>query len=560
MGDRNNLYDAGEWDLKSSSALTYDAEKVSDFIENLRYVNEKYNDKAGMLAAEYDHYRDNQTFVGRAADASKYAIDSRQKGCLHKGVYNIEKAIYDKYCNLDDMFKVMVDPSPKARINTDVIENVKCDYVRQAETSDIVCRVLENSSRYLEQEFGYLGHVTQINYNGVRAIYDKFSGNGGFLDKCVKRMEDYETEALTSVKNSQLDYMVSDLQSDIIKAAGSLDDMKTYDPSMTKISISLVALSASIGTSLGVNEVQKGSVEDVDIKKFLDNYGIKVNKLETKDGYFIIDKSIAEMLEEAGVDPKVVNYEGYDDWYITGLTRKNGKICYSMIKVRESMDDQGNAGTSVVFDSMIIDPFKEIIANSIEGKEIDERLIYQVNQQIELTVYSDSKCPNRWDQDMIDYFRDAHSEGSYLIADFVVDKVAHDTAFSDGTYKLPYTYDQFDTYAGQDALNHLEDAGVYDKEKNTITIKNPDSLTYDERNALLLITTGDKDAYAFAGENQFHADAYNRIPYFESHAIKSDAGVGEGEAAEGFTGYEILYKKSTSPYYISQYNAHKGAG
>ncbi|MBO4456223.1 MAG: hypothetical protein J5802_00740 [Butyrivibrio sp.] len=250
MGYRNNLQDAGEWDLNSSSALSYDAEKVADFIDDLRYVNEKYNDKIGMLGTEYDHYRDNQTFVGRAADASKYAIESKQKGYLHEGVYNIEKAIYDKYCSLDDMFKAMVDPSPKARIDTDVIENIKCDYVRQAETSDIVGRVLENSSRYLEHEFGDLGQVTQINYNGVRAIYDEFNGNGGMLDKCVKRMEDYETEALASVDNSQLDYQVSDLQGAITRAAGGLNDMKTYDPSMPNNTISLVALGANMG---GIN-------------------------------------------------------------------------------------------------------------------------------------------------------------------------------------------------------------------------------------------------------------------------------------------------------------------
>lgn len=304
MGYRNDLYGAGEWDLKSSSALTYDAEKVSNFIEDLRYVNEKYNDKAGMLATEYDHYRDNQTFVGRAADASKYAIDSRQKGCLHEGVYNIEKAIYDKYCNLDDMFKAMVDPSPKARINTDVIENIKCDYRRQAETADIVGRVLENSSRYLEQEFGDLGQVTQINYNGVRAIYDEFNGNGGLLDKCVKRMEDYETEALTSVNNSNLDYMVSDLQGDITKAAGGLDNMKTYDPSMPKNSISLVVLGANaskVTKSLKTSQKTKGvsALKKVDDAKYIEamkkQYGFTENEVKLiADAYAKFDKWIKE--------------------------------------------------------------------------------------------------------------------------------------------------------------------------------------------------------------------------------------------------------------------------
>ena len=289
MGYRNDLYDAGEWDLKSSSALTYDAEKVADFIEDLRYVNERYNDKLGMLGTEYDHYRDNQTFVGRAATASKYAIESTQKGYLHEGVYNIEKAIYDKYCDLDDMFKEMVDPSPKARIDTDVIENIKRDYTRQAETADIAGRVIEDSARWIEQEFGDLGQVTQVNYDGVRAIYDEFSGNGGFLDKCVKRMEDYENEALIAVNNSELDYQVSNLQSAITKASGGLGNMKMYNPSMPNNTISLVALGANAAVVSNVANTKKGAQISQEVKMLMDVYGF------TKEEAELLNKAIVAL-------------------------------------------------------------------------------------------------------------------------------------------------------------------------------------------------------------------------------------------------------------------------
>ena len=146
-------------------------------------------------------------------------------------------------------------------------------------------------------------------------------------------MEDYETEALTSVNNSQLDYLVSDLQNDITKAAGGLDDMKTYDPSMAKNSIGIIALSAgvtidpwrklyeekdskdvSIASIPGITSDTKTDVTE--ITKFLNDRGIKVNKRDTKDGYFILDKSIADILREAGVDPNKMDYKDYDDWYI----------------------------------------------------------------------------------------------------------------------------------------------------------------------------------------------------------------------------------------------------
>ncbi len=80
---------------------------------------------------------------------------------------------------------------------------------------------------------------------------------------------------------------------------------------------------------------------------------------------------------------------------------------------------------------------------------------------------------------------------------------------------------------------------------NTIIIQDPDNLTEDEKNALLLITTENPDKYSFAVENQFHADWYN-----------SYKGVGESDAYFSDM-YEVTFKGKDGSYYKEQYENHK---
>ena len=80
---------------------------------------------------------------------------------------------------------------------------------------------------------------------------------------------------------------------------------------------------------------------NIEMKDFLDKYGISSNKLQTEDGYFIIDKSIADICKEAGVETKFFDYEGYDDWYITGLKKDDNNIVYSMINQHNMVKNHG---------------------------------------------------------------------------------------------------------------------------------------------------------------------------------------------------------------------------
>ena len=296
---------------------------------------------------------------------------------------------------------------------------------------------------------------------------------------------------------------------------------------------------------------------NIEMKDFLDKYGISSNKLQTEDGYFIIDKSIADICKEAGVETKVFDYEGYDDWYITGLKKDDNSVVYSMIKVREPMDEQKCKAIAVVFNSMDLSFFQKLLSDSKSGKEIDPDTADSAKEQINKLIHAE-KFYKSHDKVLLDYFKDSKSDGSYLIADFAIDKVAHDDVFKNGgVYKLPFEYREFDEYGGKRTLEHLAHVGIYDKEEHSIKISDPDNLTEDEKTALLLIQTGDKDKYAYAAENQFHARAFSNPLFYpwRDRAIKSDAGVGESCGLP----YEKLFKEGGfwGIDYKEQYKAHK---
>ena len=109
---------------------------------------------------------------------------------------------------------------------------------------------------------------------------------------------------------------------------------------------------------------------------------------------------------------------------------------------------------------------------------------------------------------------------------------------------------------GQQKLDELAKEGVYNKKDNTITIKDRNNLTQDEYDAILLIATGDQDSYAYAAENQWHAEKYdNWLGVFNTHTIISNAGIGESVLGAV---YEPKFKASNSDAYQLQKNTIKG--
>ena len=558
---------------------------MQNYISDIESLYKDFDVKKEDLLESYNQFINNDTFKGRSAIASKKYIDTIEKGFIQSQI-KMQQNLLHMYKHSVSSFAEKVDSAPDAKIDLETLDIVQADFCKIYRDLEEYCSFIEKTANTLQDNYGHLGSFTKPRTSAAKESFIDLCGgdtpHSGFINKVKTNFIRFDEEECTYAESLGLPETMSTFKQKIAHIDSMISDFKISEPTSKNILLSKTktdsrnkiiktqVLKSTVQTASKTNSSNNKTSKNEDISDFLKKNGIDVKKLESSDGYFIIDKPISEIMQKAGIDSKTLDLSSYDDWYITGLRNSDGSITYSLIKIREPMDEQaGGHGTAVVFKSLNINAIKSLISNSKNPKKSE---LTAAKNAIDEIVYASKNSYEDYDQNMLDYFLDPKSYGNYLIADFIVDKVAHDKEFKDGKYTIPNKYDAFSKF-GQDALDKLAKKGIYDKKTNTIIIKDPDNLSVDEKNALLLITTENPDKYSFAAENQFHADWYNSYKdvdqlafseapeiifanYIEKHCIASDTGVGESDAYFSDV-YEVTFKGKDGSYYKEQYENHK---
>ena len=147
-----------------------------------------------------------------------------------------------------DAFKDKVDSSPVARIDTDLLMDIKkrfmvCGNVIDVEGYDVECK-----TRYIADKFGHInGNLTPSSYRMVSEMYEDFCGSGGLFDYCVNKVEEFDAEMCSNVDNSGIEDDVDTLQDKVVTTASALDAMQVKVENMSKFSLGLISLSANKG-------------------------------------------------------------------------------------------------------------------------------------------------------------------------------------------------------------------------------------------------------------------------------------------------------------------------
>ena len=277
----------------------------------------------------------------------------------------------------------------------------------------------------------------------------------------------------------------------------------------------------------------------------------------TDDGFFLCKKNMKDIMQAMGLSGKEtlngVEVSAYDDWYLSGIINSKGKVTYTLIKMREPTDNQDARGSAVPFVSLDMKNCENIFRSLKKNKKLTKKEKTQLGKLFYSVTNADGD--SKANKTLLNYFKNPASQGSYLLADYMVNKVVNGKGFNDnGVYKVPTGYEENDKYCKK-KLDKLSEAGVYDKKKNTIRIKDRSNLTKDEYDAILMIMTGNPDKYAYAAENQYHAVRHDSaFGLFKKHTIISDAGVGESKWNYL---YEDRFKSESGKFYKEQVEAHK---
>ena len=298
--------------------------------------------------------------------------------------------------------------------------------------------------------------------------------------------------------------------------------------------------------------------------------------LKTSDGFWLIYKSLSDILSEKGI-VEFLDSEGrllkcskfYDDWFLYAVPGETD-YTYGLLKLREqeydaedgSPADGDTPGVTISFVSFACEILFECFANPSD--ENRRRLDGEINRVV-------ARRGQTHHDDLKRYFLDPKSQGSYLVADLYT---MHIAAFAkDGYLNVPEHYKKIvkqhnahrNSKKRAKLLEFIEDlnrkAGYVLCDHDRLYIQNPEKPTQYEAVAILATHTGNTSVYSFAAEVEYHARfltplAKIKIPFFGrsiyDSAIRADMTVGDTE----FEGPAPFYQ-SDSKIVKRQYAMHR---
>ena len=232
--------------FSASDVNRFDAEKFDRFIDCLAHDMDRYTADAKILENGYGKYYHNTTYVGKAAGASKEFIDRKQFDKFHVESKEVQKELFYKCTDVRDMFREQVDSSPKARIDSETLGLIKRDYRDYYDELEHEGYDIECMAREIENYYGKYGRkVTQPNYRRSMEVYDELCCHGGFMDKCIRKFENFNEDARQHMKRSMIKEHSYDLQKDIKATASSLEGMTVFKTEVERQAVWLNTLSAS---------------------------------------------------------------------------------------------------------------------------------------------------------------------------------------------------------------------------------------------------------------------------------------------------------------------------
>ena len=302
----------------------------------------------------------------------------------------------------------------------------------------------------------------------------------------------------------------------------------------------------------------------------------KSNITGTSDGFFVVNKSIANILSVKDIfdfpdtsGERLACGKFFDDWFLYAVPNDND-YAYSLLKLREqehdtedgSPADGDTPGVTISFISFDSERLLDCLSDPSDEKR--RKLNTEINRVVAYRGQRHHIALKR-------YFKNPESQGAYLVAERYVKTIA--SYASEGKLEVPDFYKEivqqsisYKTSAKLarlprfiEALNKAAGRVVCDNEN--IYLENREELTEQEALAILATHTGNTSFYSFAAEVEYHARfltalAKIKIPFFGrsiyDSAIRADMTVGDTE----FEGPAPFYKE-TSKIVKRQYALHR---
>ncbi len=211
-------YNTGKW---------FDAKKTAELFLNMQNAAVDYCKKSEATGVAYQSFVASESFMGKAADETKNFIGNGM-GSMNIKVADEHKKCIQEQIDILDGFRTMVDSSPYAYIDYDVLEAIDTDFVGYHGKFGKIAGSVDLIIGELNKEFGEkYGEFPEPNKGGVNNSFADFcsvGGNGGYVKECQNKFVAFDSELTDHVRAHDTEAFNGEFNQKIANATNSFNN------------------------------------------------------------------------------------------------------------------------------------------------------------------------------------------------------------------------------------------------------------------------------------------------------------------------------------------------
>ena len=215
-----------EYRIDINKGKWFDASKTKQVFESMQKAAEDYCKKSDATGEAYQDFVRSDGFKGEAADATKNFIGKGMASMNIQVADEHRKCVEDQIAILDG-FSMMVDSSPNAYIDYDVLDIINSDFVGYYENFRAIAQTVDIILSALNSEFGKeFGEFPSPDKDGVaKAFADLCSVNGstGFVKESQAKFVKFDDELNKHVSKNDTEAFAGDIKNKVTKATNAFN-------------------------------------------------------------------------------------------------------------------------------------------------------------------------------------------------------------------------------------------------------------------------------------------------------------------------------------------------
>ena len=225
----------------------YDAEKTNEYFEQIDTAIATYAEQANAVLSSFATFAGDDEQKGEQAEAVKELVGTGEKNLVDR-MLDIQQQISEAGAHIREGFETGVDAAENARIEEDTLTQIEDSFKGFYKTYDDLGTQIEDIATILQSKYGEYATFERPDFESGREAFKDFCGGaaaGGFLQECMKKLQDFDAAETSYLHGLGLDGLLSDFENTVNNTSAVFASLDMNDPSIAGETLESITLDAN---------------------------------------------------------------------------------------------------------------------------------------------------------------------------------------------------------------------------------------------------------------------------------------------------------------------------